>query len=390
MAIGCLAFGTGEFTPMAILPVISEALHEPLAKAGHIISAYALGVVFGAPLVTICCAKVPRRAMLIGLMLVFALANLASACATGYAGLLIARFASGLPHGAYFGVCSLVAAALAPPNKRGRAIGQVMLGLTIANIFGVPLATWVGQRFGWQFDFFLISATAVTAAAGLRIFLPAIQSAGASLYPELTVVRRLQVWLTLAMVGIGFGGLFAVYTYITPILSDVGRMPIVNIPELLSVFGVGMTFASVFGGWLADRSTVGTICGVFVWSAVALVSCSHTSTNIWAASLNLFAVGQGIAAFPAIQTRLMAAAGEAHTIASALLHAAFNVANALGAWMGGVVIGMGYGLEATGWVGAVLAAGGLAVLWLSVALSARRPLARPATVNALESSDCRN
>lgn len=371
MSIGGLAIGTGEFTPMAILPIISKGLHEPISKAGHVISAYALGVVIGGPLVILFCARMPRRAILISLALILALGNLASASATSYGELLVARFTCGLPHGAYFGICSLVAAGLVPRDRRGQAVGQVMLGLTVANIFGVPLAAFIGQRFGWQSDFLLIGAIAVVAAAKLRFLLPHIPSDGSTPLGELVVFRRLQVWLILAMVGIGFGGVFAVYTYITPILSQVGQLPVTSVPMLLSVFGVGMTIASLYGGWLADRWQIGTICGVFLFSAAALFSCSHTSNSILVASLNLFAIGQGIAAFPAIQTRLMDVAGEAQTIASALLHSAFNVANALGAWIGGSVIAMGYGLESTGSAGAVLAAGGLVLLGVSVAFAAR-------------------
>jgi MFS transporter, DHA1 family, inner membrane transport protein len=371
LAIGGLAIGTGEFASMTILPVVANGLDTPLPTMGHMISAYALGVVVGAPLITIFFAKVPRRAMLIGLMLMFAVGNLLSALAPSYAALVIARFISGIPHGAYFGIAALVAASLVPPDRRARAVGRVMLGLTVANIFGVPLATWLGQTLGWRADFLMVGAIGLLTMAGVRIFLPPIAADGATPMRELGVFRLPQVWLTLAVVAIGFGGLFAVYTYVTPTLLQVTGVAPWLVPLLLGALGVGMTFGSLFGGWLADRSRLWTIFGVLIWNAAALASFYYTSSNVFAATLNLFAMGAGIAVVPAVQTRLMDVAGDAQTVAAALNHSAFNIANAIGAWAGGMVIAMGYGLAATGWVGAILACGGIVLLGISVALERR-------------------
>lgn len=375
LAIGGLAIGTGEFMSMAILPVMAKGLDTPLPTMGHVISAYALGVVIGAPLITIFFAKLPRRGMLVGLMLMFALGNLLSASATSYPLLLAARFIAGIPHGAYFGVAALTAASLVPPDRRARAVGRVMLGLTIANIFGVPLATWIGQWLGWRADFLLVGALALVTMLGVRIFLPPIHAGGATPMRELGVFRRVQVWLTLAVVAVGFGGLFAVYTYITPTLLNVTHVDEWKIPLMLGALGVGMTAGSLIGGELADRSRIWTIFGMLIWNAVALASFAYTSANEWTATLNLFAMGLGIAVVPAVQTRLMDVAGDAQTVAAALNHSAFNIANALGAWAGGLVVALGYGLEATGWTGALLASGGIVLLGISVAVE-RRSLSR--------------
>lgn len=371
LAIGGLAIGTGEFMSMTILPVMAQGLDTPLPTMGHVISAYALGVVIGAPLITIFFAKVPRRAMLVGLMLLFAIGNLLSAAATSYPLLLAARFIAGIPHGAYFGVAALTAASLVPPERRARAVGRVMLGLTIANIFGVPLATWLGQSLGWRADFILVGALAVITMIGVRVCLPPIHAGDATPMRELGVFRRVQVWLTLAVVAVGFGGLFAVYTYITPTLLEVTHVDPWKIPLMLGALGVGMTAGSLIGGELADRSRIWTIFGMLIWNAVALAAFAYTSSNQWTATLNLFAMGLGIAVVPAVQTRLMDVAGDAQTVAAALNHSAFNIANALGAWAGGVVVAMGYGLEATGWTGAMLACGGLVLLGVSVAVERR-------------------
>jgi MFS transporter, DHA1 family, inner membrane transport protein len=378
LAVGGLAIGTGEFASMTILPVIAHGLGTSLPTTGHIISAYALGVVIGAPLITIFFAKVPRRAMLIALMLMFALGNLASALAPNYPTLLVARFISGIPHGAYFGVAALVAASLVPPDHRARAVGRVMLGLTVANIFGVPLATWLGQWLGWRADFMLVGSLGILTMIGVRVFLPPIHAGGATPMRELGVFRRLQVWLTLAVVAVGFGGLFAVYTCVTPTLLHVTGVAPWLVPLLLGALGVGMTAGSLLGGWLADKSRVWTIFGMLIWNATALAAFAYSSANVWTATLNLFAMGLGIAVVPAVQTRLMDVAGNAQTVAAALNHSAFNIANALGAWAGGVVVAMGFGLAATGWVGASLALGGIVLLGVSVATE-RRSVSRSGT-----------
>ncbi len=371
LAVGGLAIGTGEFASMSIMPVVANDLGTTLPEMGHMISAYALGVVVGAPLITIFLARMPRRLMLVGLMLMYVAGNLFSAFAPNYGMLVLARFIAGIPHGAYFGVAALVAAALAAPERRAQAVARVMLGLTVANIVGVPLATWLGQGIGWRAAFMAVAAIGLLTMLLVRIFVPRIAAGNASPRRELGVFKRLQVWLTLLMVAIGFGGMFAVYTYVTPTLLEITHVSPWMVSLLLAVIGIGMTIGNLVGGWLADRSRVWTIFGVLVWNALALAAFTYTSANVWAAALNLFAIGAGIAIGPAVQTRLMDVAGDAQTVAAALNHSAFNIANALGAWAGGMAIAMGLGLRSTGWVGAALALGGVVVLGVSVAIERR-------------------
>ncbi|MET0266965.1 MAG: MFS transporter [Duganella sp.] len=366
LAIGGLAIGTGEFASMSILPMVAGDLHTTLPDMGHMISAYALGVVFGAPLIAIFLARMPRKAMLILLMALYAMGNLLSAMAPGYASLLLARFVAGIPHGAYFGVAALVAAAMAVPEKRGQAVSRVLLGLTIANIVGVPLATWLGQGFGWRSAFLVVGVLGVVTALMVRYYVPFMAAGDASPQRELGVFRRAQVWITLLMVSVGFGGMFAIYTYVTPTLLEVTRVSAASVPLLLAIIGVGMTVGNLVGGWLADRSRLWTIFGALVWNVVALTAFYYTSSNAWAVAINLFAIGCGIAVAPAVQTRLMDVAGDAQTVAAALNHSAFNCANAAGAWCGGLAIAHGMGLQSTGLVGAGLAMGGIALLGVSV------------------------
>ncbi|QBE62412.1 MFS transporter [Pseudoduganella lutea] len=368
LAIGGLAIGTGEFASMSILPLVAQDLGTTLPDMGHMISAYALGVVVGAPLITIFMARMPRRMMLMCLMLMYAVGNILGALAPTPGLLIVARFVAGIPHGAYFGVAALVAAALVTPDKRAQAVGRVMLGLTVANIVGVPLATWLGQVMGWRSAFAIVGGLAFLTVAMVFVFLPFIAAGNASIRGELGVFRRLQVWLTLLMVAIGFGGMFAMYTYVTPTLQQITHASPLEISVLLGLIGVGMTVGSLVGGWLADRNQTAAIFGVLVWEALVLAAFAYTSANLWLTGLNLFLIGTGIAVVPAVQTRLMDVAGDAQTVAAALNHSAFNIANALGAWAGGMTIAAGYGLQSTALVGAILPLGGIAVLAIALAV----------------------
>ncbi len=371
LAIGGLAIGTGEFASMTILPLVADDLGTTLPKMGHMISAYALGVVVGAPLITIFLARMPRRMMLICLMLMFALGNFLGALAPTPGLLILARFMAGVPHGAYFGVAALVAAAMAPPERRAQAVARVLLGLTVANIIGVPLATWLGQSLGWRSAFVLVGALGLLTMAMVAIFLPYVAAGNASPRRELGVFRRLQVWLTLLLVAVGFGGMFAMYTYVTPTLLTITKVSPLTVSVLLALIGVGMTLGNLVGGRLADRSRIGTIFGVLIWNALALAAFYWTCANVWAAGINLFLIGCGIAVVPAVQTRLMDVAGDAQTVAQALNHSAFNIANALGAWAGGMAITAGWGLASTGLVGGALALGGIVLLGISVGVEKR-------------------
>jgi DHA1 family inner membrane transport protein len=383
LAVGTFGIGTGEFAIMGLLPDVAGNIHVSIPTAGHVISAYALGVVVGAPVIAVMAARLTRKTLLLALMTVFVIGNLASALASDYGWLVAMRFLTGLPHGAYFGVGSLVAAGMAPPNQRARAVGSVMLGLTVATLLGVPLATALGQLLGWRASFAGVGAIGALTVLLIWRFVPADpRDADASPLRELGAFRRLQVWLTLAIGAIGSGGMFAVYTYITPTLVHVTGIRESIVPAVLCVFGTGMIIGNIVGARLADRALLPSIGGVLVWNATMLGLLVFTAGHAWLAIINVLLIGTGFALVPALQTRLMDVAADAQTLAAALNHSAFNMANALGAWLGGVVIAAGYGWTSTGWVGASLALAGVAVFATSLltdgALRARRAAAAPA------------
>ena len=374
LAVGSFAIGTTEFVAMGLLPDIAASLGISEPTAGHVISAYALGVVIGAPLIAALTARIPRKTLLLGLMAVFTLGNLASVLAPSYGTLMAARFAAGLPHGAFFGAAALVAAHLMGPQNRAKAVAHVMCGLTVATVIGVPMASWLGQALGWRSAFALVVAVGLVTLAALWFWLPARLRAMQSTSPltELGALRRVQVWLALLVGMIGFGGMFAVYTYISTTMTDVAGLPRNLVPLALMVFGIGMVIGNLVGGRLADRSvvralylsmgTLGAVLAVFVFA-------SH---NPYTAMVVLFGIGaSGSAVGPALQTRLMDVARDAQTLAAALNHSALNIGNATGAWVGGLVIAAGYGYTAPATAGGVLAAAGILVLTVSLLLQRR-------------------
>ena len=376
LGIGAFAIGTGEFVIMGLLPEVAADIGVTIPQAGHVISAYALGVVIGAPVLAVAAATWGRRALLVALMLAFALGNFASAAAPGYASLNALRFVAGMPHGTYFGVAALVAAALAAPGQRARAIGLVMSGLTLATLLGVPLAAWLGQHFGWRAAFVLVGAIALLAAGLIQRTLPALPApAGASPLRELGALRNKQVWLTLGIGAIGFGGLFSVFSYVKPTMIEVAGLPLAGVPVVLALFGLGMVAGNVLGSRLADRALMPTVGGMLVWSIVVLLAYVFTAQSVVLGSINIFLIGTTVAIGPALQLRLMDVAGEAQVLAAALNHSAFNTANALGAWLGGLAIAAGLGWTATGWVGALLALAGLGVFAWALADAREHPAA---------------
>jgi DHA1 family inner membrane transport protein len=371
LAMGGFAIGTTEFAAMSLLPYFAPSLAIDEPTAGHVISAYALGVVIGAPVIAVLGAKFDRRALLIGLMLVFAVANGLSALAPDYGWMLAFRFLSGLPHGAYFGVASLVAASLVPANRRAQAVARVMLGLTIATIIGVPVANSVGQLIGWRWGFVIVAVLALVTAALIFAFAPPSKPLdGASPLRELGAFGRLQVWLTLGIGAIGFGGLFAVYTYLASTLMEVTHVSPAAVPVVLGVFGLGMTVGTLVCADLADRALMPTIAGTLLWSAASLALYPFAVGSIWTVMPVVFMIGCTGGLGTVLQTRLMDVAGDAQTLAAALNHSAFNAANALGPFLGGLSIAAGYGWESTGWVGVALALGGVLV-WLVSLLEMR-------------------
>lgn len=373
LGLGGFSIGTGEFVIMGLLPDVAADLRITIPDAGHAISAYAAGVVIGAPLLAVLAAGWPRRTLLIALMAIYAAGNFASALAPGYLSLNLLRFATGLPHGTYFGVAALVAAGLAPANQRARAVGLVMLGLTGATLVGVPIAAWLGQVLGWRSAFVFVGLIALAAMALLRWQVPDLAAPeGASVLRELGALKRKQVWLTLGIGAIGFGGLFSVFSYITPTLTQVAGLPVAGVPLVLALFGLGMVTGNLVGARLADRALMRTIGALLAWSVLVLAVFPFAAHHVASAAVNVFFVGTLVAIGPALQIRLMDVAGDAQTLAAALNHSAFNMANALGAWLGGLAISAGLGWTSTGWVGALLACAGLAVFAWSLASERRK------------------
>lgn len=373
LALGGFAIGTAEFAAMGILPEMAGDLHVSIPDAGHMISAYAAGVVVGAPLITVLLARMPRRALLIVLMLLYAIGNGATAIFHSYGFALVSRFIAGLPHGAYFGLAALAAAALVPPHKRGAAIGKVMLGLSVANVIGVPAATWLGQMLGWQACFASVAVIALITAGMIAYSVPTLpMSSTASPLTELGALGRPQVLLTLLASAVGFGGIFSVYSYVASTLTEVTHLPSYHVPWALALIGLGMIIGNMACGWLADRWLKRTMLGMYAFTAVVLLVFVVAAPHLWLMLPVLFCVGFGSACTPAFQSRLMDVAGDAQSLAAALNHSAFNIANALGAWLGGIVIAAGFGWRATGWVGAILAALGIVVLMVSFALDRKK------------------
>lgn len=373
LATGGFAIGTTEFATMSLLPAFAADLRIDAPTAGHVISAYALGVVAGAPVIAALAAKMARRTLLILLMAAFALTNAASALAPSYGALMVARFFCGMPHGAYFGVAALVAADVAPEGRKAQAVGWVMTGLTVATIVGVPLANVLGQAFGWRWGFAVVAGLAVVTAVLLAGWTPYVPPhPEASAVRELRALRNPQIWLTLGAGAIGFGGIFAVYTYLASTLVGVTHVSERWLPLVLVVFGLGMTIGNLGAAWLADRALLPTAAGLMVVTAGVLLSWPWAAGHVWSLMVMGFMVGVGGGLGTPLQTRLMQVAGEAQTIAAALHHSAFNCANALGPWLAGLAIAGGYGLTSAGPVGAALSLGGLAVLGVSVWVAPRR------------------
>lgn len=372
LALGGFAIGTTEFASMSLLPYFAKDLGVDAPTAGHAISAYALGVVVGAPVIAVGAARLPRRVILTVLMAVFAVGNLLSAVAPDFNWMIAFRFFSGLPHGAYFGVAALVAASVAPPEKRAQSVAMVMIGLTIATIVGVPLANVVGQWIGWRWGFVIVSVLASLTALSVWLYAPRVPAdADASPLRELSGLARGRVWLTLAIGAIGFGGLFCVYTYLANTLIEVTHASPAMLPVVLAVFGAGMTVGTLVCAWAADRALIPAIGAILLWSAGALALYPLAIGNLWTLLPVVFLIGCGGGLGAALQTRLMDVAGESQTLAAALNHSAFNFANALGPWLGGLAIAAGYGWASTGWVGVALALGGF-VIWVVAAIDARQ------------------
>lgn len=376
LAAGAFGIGVTEFAPMGLLPVIATDLGVSIPTAGLLISAYAIGVMLGAPLMTLTTGRVPRRALLIGLAAIFTVGNLLSAISTDYTMLLVARVITSLNHGAFFGVGSIVAASLVAPNRQAGAVAAMFMGLTIANVVGVPLATWAGDALGWRASFWGIAGIGVLVMAALRLTLPTLPApTGGNLTAELRVLGRGPVLAALTLTVIGSSAMFTVFTYIAPILREQTHASLGFVTAMLVTYGLGLTLGNWLGGKFADRSvdrtliaTLASLSAILIAFALAMPFAVPTSILVFLWGVASFAL------VPPLQVRVMAAAADAPNLASAMNIGAFNLGNAIGAAVGGAVIAGGLGYPAVSLAGAI--ASGLGLMLVLFLARKRAPQTR--------------
>lgn len=374
LAVGAFGIGTTEFVIMGLLPEVGADLGVSLSSAGLLVTGYALGVVVGAPPVAILTTRLPRKTLLLGLMLIFTLGNLACALAPGYGTLMAARVLTSLAHGAFFGVGSVVATSLVKPEKQASAIALMFTGLTLANVLGVPFGTWLGQAWGWRATFWAVTGVGMVAMLAIAVWVPRSRgSHDSDLRGELRALGRPQVLLGFAMTVLGFGGVFTAFTYIAPLLTDLAGFSPGAVSPILLLFGVGLVAGNMYGGKLADRRLMPTLVASLALLAVVLAVFSLTVHFKIAAVVTVAVLGAAaFATVPPLQMRVLEKAGNAPNLASAFNIAAFNLGNAAGAWLGGLTIDHGPGLGATPLVAAAVTASGLMVALYSWKLD-RRP-----------------
>ncbi|GAA2174778.1 MFS transporter [Agrococcus versicolor] len=381
LALGGFGIGTTEFASMGLLPLIGDDLvpgfaanpERGIQTAGWLISAYALGVVVGAPAIAVLAARMSQRRLVVILVAAFTVANLSSALMPTFELTLLSRFVSGIPHGAYFGVASLLAARIMGPGRQGAGVALALSGLTIANVIGVPLGTWLGQMAGWRWSYVAIAGVfALTLLLGLRTLPNVPGDPTRNPLSELSALRSGRLWLMLAVGAIGFGGFFAIYSYIAETVTRVAGLDEGVVPWVLATLGIGMTIGNVVGGIAGDRALIPTMLGGFV--AVIPVMALYAVLGGEPIALFVLAFLLGLTTstlVPSIQTRIIHIAGDAQLLGAAMNHAAFNVGNSLGAAVGGAVIGAGLGYLAPGWVGVLLATAGMGLAVVSVLLDRR-------------------
>ncbi|MEU1124111.1 MFS transporter [Streptomyces sp. NPDC005899] len=373
LAMGAFGIGTTEFVIMGLLPDIAADFQVSIPTAGFLVTGYALGVVLGAPLMTVLGARFTRKRMLMVLMGLFIVGNVVSALAPVFGVMLAGRVIASLAHGAFFGIGSVVAAGLVAPGKKAGAIATMFTGLTLANVVGVPLGTFVGQSAGWRLTFFVVAGLGVLGLLGVAKLVPEQpKPQGVRLGPELAAFRNVQVLLAMAMTVLGFGGVFAAITYITPMMTETTGFAPSSVTWLLVLFGIGMVGGNLIGGRFADRHLMPMLYVSLGALAVVLALFTLTAHNKLAAAVTVVLIGGlGFATVPPLQKRVLDQAVGAPTLASAVNIGAFNLGNALSAWLGGVVIAAGFGYTAPNWVGAALAASALLLALLSGALERR-------------------
>ncbi|MEU9100334.1 MFS transporter [Streptomyces sp. NPDC048361] len=372
LALGGFGIGLTEFGIVGLLPEVAADFDVSEAVAGYLVSGYALSVAIGAVGLTAAIARFDRKKSLAGLMLLFIVGNLISAVAPTYSLLMAGRVVAALCHGAFFGVGAVVASDMVAENKKASAIALMFGGLTAANVLGVPLGTFVGQQFGWRSTFWAITVIGVIALIGIQALVPQTTSVGSSLRGELAVFRRGQVWVSLALSVLAFGAVIGAYTYIAFTLTDVTGFATGTVPWLLVVFGVGTFIGNFVGGKAADRSLNAALAGIMAVLTVVLVVFALTAENKIATIVSLLLMGTiGLSAAPGLMVRIMKYADDAPTMAAGANVAAFNVGNALGAWIGGLTIAAGFGFVSPLWVGAGLAVAALLVALTGGSLSTR-------------------
>ena len=366
LAIGAFAIGTTEFTPMGLLPVIADGVQVSIPTAGMLISAYAIGVMAGAPVMTLLFSRFGKRAALMGLMVLFTIGNLLSAFAPSYTTLLLSRLITSLNHGAFFGIGAVLAASVVPKEKQASAIATMFMGLTIANIGGVPAATWIGQQVGWRVAFGGTAVLGLLTIAALWLALPQGEpGTRPDVRRELKVLTRPEVLLAMGTTVLGASAMFTLYTYVAPVLAEITHASPGFVAFALVLIGIGFTLGNSIGGKLADWSLDGAAKLILGALAVIMAALPFVMTTQVGAAIGL--VVWGAAAFgivPPVQMRVMQAAALAPGLASSINVGAFNLGNAVGAALGGAVISLGLGYAAVPLVGAALAAGGLGLVWL--------------------------
>jgi DHA1 family inner membrane transport protein len=373
LAISAFAIGTTEFLIMGLLPDVARDLNVTIPAAGLLVTGYALGVAAGAPLLAALTSRMPRKLALQLLMGVFIVGNVLCALAPNYSMLMVARVVASFAHGSFFGIGAVVAASLVPQEKRASAIALMFTGLTLATVLGVPFGTAIGQQFGWRVAFWIVSGFGVISLIGVTALVPNHHDSGpVGLGHEVRVLRDPQVWLALGMTVVGFGGVFVVFTYIAPILEQVSGFSPRGVTLMLVLFGVGLTLGNMLGGKLADRALMPSLMGILVVLALVMAIFTKTSHASVPAAITVFV--WGIAAFatvPPLQMRVVAKAAAAPNLASTLNIGAFNVGNAMGAWMGGLAITHGVALDSLPWVAAVVSLAALVLTWAAARLDAR-------------------
>lgn len=384
LAIGAFGIGTTEFVIMGLLPLIADDYGVSVPTAGLLVTGYALGVVVGAPLMTALGTRISRKTMLMLLMGLFVVGNLLSAVAPSFPLMLAGRIVTSLAHGAFFGIGSVVAAELVAPHKKAGAIAAMFTGLTVANIVGVPLGTFIGQAVGWRTTFTAVAALGLIGLLGIAKLVPALpRPEGTRLRGELSAFRNPQVLLAMAMTVLGFGGVFAAITYIAPMMTSTAGYSEGAVTWLLVLFGTGMFLGNLLGGRFADRKLMPLLYTTLGGLAVVLALFTLTAHDKTAAAVTILLVGAlGFATVPPLQKRVLDQAHGAPTLASAVNIGAFNLGNALAAWLGGLVISAGLGYTAPNWVGALLATAALLLALWSAALERRDRQRAPADEGA--------